>query len=170
MQGWQQFYEMIGGAGATLLGLLFVSMSLNAETILGPGHEHSRRLAEQAFQNYLAVLVVSLIVVFPNMPPDGIGYSLMWVSGIWGAWAIARAIPSFRAPRDKRWYNPTRRYFATLAGFAMLVWSAWKMIATRTYHGETIAIGAMLLLISATVVSWDLLIKVAEEKFRSRGD
>ncbi len=41
MQSWQQFYEMIGGAGATLLGLLFVSVSLNAEQILGPTHKHS---------------------------------------------------------------------------------------------------------------------------------
>jgi hypothetical protein len=168
MQPWQQFYEMIGGAAATLLGLLFVSMSLNAETILGPGHEHSRRLAEQAFQNYLAVLVIALIAVFPGMAPDAVGYSLLWMSGIWGAWAIIRALPAI-SMRSRVWRNPVRRYLATLAGFAMLVWTGWDMIHTNTYRGEAVAIGAMLLLVSATLVSWDLLIRIAEEKFRGRG-
>jgi len=170
MQAWQQFYEMIGGAAATLLGLLFVSMSLNAETILGPGHEHSRRLAEQAFQNYLAVLVIALVVVFPRMTPEALGYSLLWTSGIWGTWAVVRALPALRLPHGKVWYNPVRRYLATLAGFGLLVWSAWQMIETNTYNADYVALGTMFLLISATVVSWDLLIKVAEEKFRARGD
>lgn len=58
MQDWSGFYTA-AGAAATLLGLLFVAISINVES-LAQGHENSRRLAEQGFHNYFAVLVVAL--------------------------------------------------------------------------------------------------------------
>jgi len=56
MQAWSQFYAAMAGASAALLGLLFVVVSINAPAALGPEEAVSRRLAEQAFQNYLTVL------------------------------------------------------------------------------------------------------------------
>src|ERR1700742_202094 len=122
VQPWQQFYEMLGGVAATLLGLLFVAVSLNAERILSAAHEHSRRLAEQAFQNYLAVLVVSLFVEMPGYGPSALGFTLLIMSGIWGAWAVVRLGPLIARPfaRDTR-LAPVRRYLVTLMGFALLV-------------------------------------------------
>lgn len=169
MQTWQEFYELLGGAAATLLGLLFVSVSLNAETILGPAHVHSKRLAEQAFQNYLAVLMVSLVAVYPNMGPISLGYTLLWLAGIWGVWAVTRALPSIRERLHGSWYAAMRRYISTLVGFGMLIYAGARMSSEAAYHADYVALGAMALLLSATLVSWDLLIKIAQEKFRPPG-
>jgi hypothetical protein len=49
MQIWSGFYTVIAGAAATLLGLLFVAVSINATAILNEADGNSRRLAEQAF-------------------------------------------------------------------------------------------------------------------------
>ncbi len=166
MQPWQEFFEMLGGTAATLLGLLFVSVSLNAETILGPAHRQSKRLAEQAFQNYLAVLLVSLFAVYPAMGPVSLGYTLLWVAGIWGTWAIARAWPAFTERGHAPPLGVARRYVTTLVGFGMLVYAAYRMIGGALYRAEEIAIGARVLLLSATIVSWELLIKLAQEKYR----
>ena len=57
MQAWSQFYAAIAAASAALLGLLYVAVSINAAAALGPDQPVSQRLAEQAFQNYLAVLI-----------------------------------------------------------------------------------------------------------------
>ena len=35
MQAWSSYYATIGGAAATLLGLLFVAVSVNASAALG---------------------------------------------------------------------------------------------------------------------------------------
>jgi hypothetical protein len=169
MQSWQQFYEMMGGAGATLLGLLFVSVSLNAEQILGPEHKHSKRLAEQAFQNYLAVLLISLVVVFPGLGPISLGSSLIWMAGIWGLWAIARALPSITQPvPGQSWFRSARRYLPTVVGFALLVYESIMMINGKNDHPEYIAVGALLLLVSATIISWELLIRIAEDRYKAR--
>lgn len=159
---------MLGGAGATLLGLLFVSVSLNADIILGSTHLQSRRLAEQAFQNYLAVLVVGLLVCLPGNGRDSLGYTLISISGLWAGWALFRLVSTLRQPivRDTR-RNVLRRYFATLFGFGMIAHAAFHLITGRTDEMIYIAAGAMLLLISATIASWELLTKVAEDKFRA---
>ncbi|HEX4861958.1 MAG TPA: hypothetical protein VFV07_12020 [Rhizomicrobium sp.] len=170
MQAWEQFYEMLGGVAATLLGLLFVSVSINAETILGPTHMHSRRLAEQAFQNYIMVLITSLLIVIPTMDPFSLGQTLLWMSGIWGVWAVARAARSIMNSEKLGWVRLARRYAVTLLGFATLIYAGLQLMEGHTKKPDIVAIGAMILLISATIVSWELLINLAHEKYAHKGD
>ncbi len=171
MQTWTTFYEMIGGAAATLLGLLFVSVSLNAEAILGPAHKHSKRLAEQAFQNYMCVLLVSLLVCFPGMHPDSLGYSVLWTTGIWGIWVVSRMYLVFAEPlAGETRLRALRRYLPTAMGFAALIYGGVLLLRGHGDYTDFIAIGAILLLIAATVVSWELLIRIAEQRYAARKD
>jgi hypothetical protein len=165
MQAWNSYYEMIGGAAATLLGLLFVSVSVNAGRILGAGHQHSKRLAEQAFQNYLVVLAISLVGLFPDMSEASFGDVIIAMTVAWGAWILVRiylalASKSLREARIRTF----RRYLASLIGFGMLVYSGVWMTLGATQFRNSIAIALMLLLLSATTVSWELLVSIAGEQ------
>ncbi len=171
MQGWTTFYEMLGGAAATLLGLLFVSVSLNAEAILGAAHQHTKRLAEQAFQNYLCVLLISLLVCFPGMRPVSLGYSVLWATGIWAFWVVSRMFlvltgPEAGEPRIRL----LRRYITTFLGFGALITGGVMLLLGHGDYTDCIGIGGILLLISATVVSWELLIRIAERRYAPRKD
>jgi hypothetical protein len=168
MQAWEQFYEMLGGVSATLLGLLFVSVSINAETILGPAHTHTRHLAEQAFQNYLMVLIISLLIVIPTMRPASLGQTLLWLAGLWGVWAVARATRSIQHVAREGWFKHVRRYLVTLAGFALLIYAGIELLNGAKTTPDTVAMGAMTLLLSATIVSWELLIKLAQERYTNK--
>ncbi len=170
MQAWEQFYEMLGGVSATLLGLLFVSVSINAETILGPAHTHTRHLAEQAFQNYLMVLIISLLIVIPTMRPASLGQSLLWMAGLWGVWAVARAARSLNSVGREGWFKHVRRYAVTLTGFGLLIYAGLQLLNGATTTPDNVAIGAMVLLLSATIVSWELLIKLAQERYVRKDD
>ena len=99
MQGWFGFYSVIGAFAATLLGLLFVAVSINAAAILGDIHE--RRLAEQAFQNYLAVMTVSLLAIFPTLEIPTLGFVTLAVTAVWAAWVLIRSYLALRRPHEQ---------------------------------------------------------------------
>lgn len=165
MNAWHEFYDVIAGVSATLLGLLFVSVSLNAEAILGPANKHSKRLAEQAFQNFLGALVVSLIVLIPGLDAKALGLSVLAMSLLWVVWVLVRAYQSAVALGPSR-LTSLRRFIAPVAAFAILAYSGEKMLAGRADDGS-MAAGVIILLLSATAVAWDLLIKIAEERYAS---
>ena len=63
-----------------------------------------------------------------------------------------------------------RRYIAPLVGLGLLVYSGVEMVLGQGYEAQNVAIASLVLLISATVVSWELLVSVAEEKYVVRRD
>lgn len=169
MASWHEYYQLVGSTAATLLGLLFVSMSLNAETILGENHRNSRRLAEQAFQNYLAVLFVSLMVFFPHVSPSGFAQAVLWISGIWGGLTVVRFVQViFHPPVGYPEWNTLRRYLPSIAGFALLIIAGVEMLVAKQDESTTCAIAVMMMLLSATILSWDLLVQIAAEKYGSK--
>jgi hypothetical protein len=62
---WQMFYAMLGGATATLMGLLFVSLALHSNSIHEEENSHFKRLARLTFSNYLILLMLSLQMLVP---------------------------------------------------------------------------------------------------------
>jgi hypothetical protein len=164
MQDWSSFYETLGGAAAALLGLLFVSVSVRAEQILGARHGHSRRIAEQAFQNYLAVLMVSLVSLMPNVDTVSLGIAFLWMLGVWAAWVVIRVhqtLMNWRTETSR--VKTVRRYFASAAGFGTLIYAGAKLARGDAGYRQLVPIGAIILLVSATIVSWELLISVVRE-------
>jgi len=165
MQGWSSFYETLGGAAAALLGLLFVSVSVRAEQILGARHSHARRIAEQAFQNYLAVLLVSLVSLMPNVGTVSLGFTLLYSLGAWAVWVIIRVYQTlvrWRAEETK--VLTLRRYIASIGGFGTLIYAGVFLARGHDEYRDLVPIGALILLVSATIVSWELLISVARER------
>ena len=170
MQNWTTFYEMIGGAAATLLGLLFVAVSVNLERIIGEAHAHSRLLAEQAFQNYFAVLTITLIAFVPGVSTMSFGYTVIGMTAAWAVWVVVRVLKSLSMMTEgTSRVRMFRRYLLSLAGFATLLYGGWNMSFGRANEHTNVAIGLLLLLISATIVSWELLVSMTGEKFGIRG-
>ena len=160
---WFQFYAVAAGASAALLGLLFVAVSMNAHAVLGAGHENTRRLAEQAFQNYLAVLLVSLLAVFPGMSITDFAVATMCATVAQTGWVLVRVYLALAsdAERGSRFYA-LRRHLTSLIGFGMVLGAGLDMVLTREDHRGWIGAAIMVLLLSATTVSWELLVRLAK--------
>jgi hypothetical protein len=162
MQTWFTFFAVTGGAAATLLGLLFVAVSMNAAAVLRDAHGDSQRLAEQAFQNYLTVLLVSLLALFPSITMTEFGASTLGLTVIASLWSLARLVLVLTKPLALRakLYS-FRRHLLSLAGFVILIVSAVSMLTTREDHRSWFAAAVMILVASATTVSWELLARIA---------
>ena len=64
--GWHDFYIVAGTASATLVGLLFVGLSLHLQIVVSA--LEVRSLARVTLANFGAVLVVALFMVIPQGP------------------------------------------------------------------------------------------------------
>jgi hypothetical protein len=160
---WAGFFSVIGSASAALLGLLFVSISINAPATLGKGQDHSRRLAEQAFQNYLAVLMVSLLALIPDMSLTTFSKVTLLITGIWVVWVFIRLYQGMMGEGSIRFrIRSLRRHVTSLIGYAMLVITALRMALTGEDERDWFAVAVIILLFSATRVCWQFLVRIAE--------
>lgn len=66
--------------------------------------------------------------------------------------------------------DPLGRFIATVLGFGLIIYAAYKIVTGQTGYADIIAGGAMLLLVQATIASWQWLTRVAEEKYREHKD
>lgn len=164
MQDWVGFYALSGGVSATLLGLLFVAVSINAARILGPGRENTRRMAEQAFQNYSTVIVISLIALVPRFTLAHFGLVVFCVSAASGVWVLVRFYFTLTKPEGDLRRYALRRHTPSIVGFGLLLYSAGSMFMGDADNRNLLAISMIVLSSSATVVSWELLVKMSEAR------
>ena len=64
---WHDFYALAGTAAATLMGLLFVALSLNPAVMADGGPVGLRAWAGQTMSNLIALLIVSLFCLMPDL-------------------------------------------------------------------------------------------------------
>lgn len=162
MQPWTQFYATIAAAAAALLGLLFVVVSINVSAALGPDGVVSRRLTEQAFQNYLAVMLVAFLALFPGISTTTFGMVTLVATVSWSAWVVVRFYQTLTLHiRRRSWIPSLRRHVSSLLGFGILLASALRMALGWGDAFNSLAASTLVLLFSATAVSWELLRQMA---------
>jgi len=91
VQEWETFYATLAGVSATLVGLLFVSLSLNTSFIRGPEGKHLLRIAAQSFSSFLYILTTALVFLIPEQDPFSLGITLIILGGF-GFFRIARRV------------------------------------------------------------------------------
>jgi len=167
MQEWIPLYSVTGASAATLLGLLFVAVSVTAPTVLGKLHHDSRRMAEQAFQNYLVVVLVSLLAIFPSLKSSELGIATLALTALRGVWAVVRFYWAATRPNEGgSRLQSLRRQALSLIGFGLLIYAALRMAFNLGENRTAFASATVVLLISATTASWQLLLRIAESAQR----
>jgi hypothetical protein len=165
MQAWAQFYAAIAAASAALLGLLYVAVSINAAAALGPDQSVSHRLAEQAFQNYLAVLMVALLSLFADISTVVFSWVTLAATAGWSIWVVVRFIQAVIEKGERRsWIVGVRRHLSSLVGFGMMMFAASSMALHWRDEYNWLAASTLVLMFSATTVSWELLTRIARRK------
>ena len=165
MPAWSSFYSVAAAASASLLGLLFVAVSVAAPTTLGEPRSPVRTMAEQSFQNYLLVLTISCFLLFP--PTDRItsGGVVLLAAGSRGILAIFRLHAILVC--NHSWHtllNALRRQIISLAGIGCLLYAAISMIRGPSSEDYLLAAGTLVLLTSSAIASWALLLQLVHDR------
>jgi hypothetical protein len=83
----------MGTASASLIGLLFVALSLNLDAIMGESRDHVRAFAEQAFNSFSTVLLIAVCFLIPQRTADALGIVYV-VLAIIGGYRMLRRAPT----------------------------------------------------------------------------
>ena len=91
LANWHDFYVTMATASASLIGLLFVALSINLDAVSGPSRDDLRAFAEQAFASFTVVLLIAAIFLVPTGGPSSIGVACLVLGGGAGARMLRRA-------------------------------------------------------------------------------
>jgi hypothetical protein len=167
---WHDFYLTAGAASATLVGLLFVGLSLNLDVVTADDGTGIRVLAEQAFADFVFVLLIALFVLVPNQD----ALSLTIELGIVGAFGVVRVVRRwsvFRRPSDRfltRTYLVRRLGLPGLASLGLILVALWFPTQPISAFFWLLAI-VLLFLMSAADSCWDLLVEVGRVQRQAKG-
>jgi len=161
VEAWHDFYIMVGTAAATLIGLLFVSLSLNASVIRRKSNADLRALAAQTFGNFLSVLMFAVVFLIPSQVPEGLGLPLVAVGGFQLYNTVSRLLEARRmGPRVWGRRGLTLRYVIPGVCFATLMIIAASVLLGRTGGLYWLVPVMILLLVAASRNAWDLLMRL----------
>jgi len=78
---WQPFFITVATLAGTLVGLLFISLSLNREKITSESNRVLFRLARRSFTDFLNVVLISFFFLIPDQESGTLGIE-MFVIGL----------------------------------------------------------------------------------------
>ncbi|HYM83338.1 MAG TPA: hypothetical protein VEY67_04220 [Candidatus Dormibacteraeota bacterium] len=165
---WHDFYLTAGASAATLIGLLFVGLSINLDEFTSDGGTGIRLLGEQAFSNFVLVLLIAFFVLIPGQQSGFLAVELALVGAIGTIRVAVRAVTVRRRPVglfSGRGHLVRRFGLSAVASLGVLGVAA-MMPASPTAAFYWLIGVVMIYLTSAAVSAWDLLIEVGRERRR----
>ncbi len=164
LDAWHPFYIATATLSATLVGLLFVAISLNLNMLLAKHHASTLRMARRTFEDFVCVMFVSLAFLIPQMPPATLGIFI----AVWGGVTLAITLYSMLHHRGAITRGSVlRRQITSLCGYGVLIYIG-VVLATEPDSASAIGIlyfmttAIFLLLINACRCAWFLLISIHE--------
>jgi hypothetical protein len=170
LERWHDFHLMSGTAAATLIGLLFVSVSIHVEVLFKEEHRDFRQLALEAFQGFIYILILSLFLLAPAPSARIVGLTVLIMNAMMFARSSVRLMGYWRARRASGKTVPAAgaRAMAWRAALPVIAYAMAAYLATSMFDGQfPIAgfIGPMLIMLgSSTRAAWDLLENVARSR------
>ncbi len=158
LASWQAFFAAQLGAGAPLLGLVFVGLSMNLARIIADQVLPRRALI--ALILLMQQVIVSSIALIPDQGPRAVGIEILavaatvWVATLWISLPVLRpAATIHRAHSLPTFLLLQAALLPYLAGGAML-------LAGMPQALHLVALGMMLSFVKAGIEAWVLLVEI----------
>jgi modulator of FtsH protease len=165
VEAWHDFYRVMGGAAAALMGLLFVSLSLNAGLIMRREDARLRALAGQTFVNFMLVLMFAALVLIPHQGPLGLGLPLLAID-LAGLYVTGRRFLQMRRdPPRAGWRGPLlRRFVIPGICFITVLCVSISILLGATAGLYWLVPVSVLLIFQGLLNAWDLLLRLRRRR------
>ena len=163
LEAWHEFYLLIGTAGVTLTGLLFVVVSLGPRVVANHQATGVRAFISPNAVYFTTTLVVSAVLLAPHLPAMAIGVFLcVGAVAALGYLACTKVHQQWRHNKlpflDWIWFVGL-----PMASYVLLLLSGMGFLlqAALSIHG--VAVSLILLLVIGIRNAWDLVIWISQQ-------
>jgi hypothetical protein len=170
INGWENFYVIVGSSAAALIGLQFIFMSLLALRRMGRAEAQAgEAFATPSIVHFGAVLLLSALV---SAPWDGIST----VAALWGLVGLAGAVYVLVVARRMRAQKAYQPVFEDWLFHVLLPFAAYAVLAASAYIALSdaglalflVGAAALLLLFIGIHNTWDAVLYAVFVKFREK--
>ncbi len=163
LESWHDFYLTIGTASASLIGLLFVALSINLDVVTAEGREELRVFAEQAFNSFTITLLMSVVFLVPEDGASIIGISYVFLAAGAGFRLLRRGPAVWRGRKRGGMGEAIFWRFGLPAAAAIgLLASGVALMMDQPNALYWLVPVVLVLLLSAARSSWDLLVEAGQ--------
>jgi hypothetical protein len=168
LRSWHNFYFMMGGASATLVGLMFVALSLGMHLISDETRAQFEIFVEPSIIYFVSVLLICGLILAPSYSPEVLGLSLV-AGSLFGIFICIQYIkPLYQSAQRNQDFNrldwlsqimaPIPAYGFVLAAGIGFVVDHWE----AAFRG--LWLGVILLLLCAIHNTWSLVMWIVYQK------
>jgi hypothetical protein len=173
LNGWENFYVIVGSSAGALIGLQFVVLTLIAGRPIARGEAQAGdAFSTPSVVHFGVVLLLSAII---SAPWDGIGIVAVLWGGV-GLSGIVYAVVVARRMRAQTVYKPVFEdwlfhVLLPLASYAILAGSAFAARSSTRIALFLVGAGALLLLFTGIHNAWDTVMHLVfvEKRGKPRG-
>ena len=164
LERWHDFYLLMGGASATLMGLTFVAVTLGPDVIAARASGAVRAFVTPIVAFFATVLVVSVVLLIPLLMPAAAS-ALLALTGATGLIYIPSTNAQAEWRKNKFGIDDWIWYIGLpLLGYAVILFSAVAWWRTLVWAPYAIAAAILCLLLAGIRDAWDLVIALALER------
>jgi hypothetical protein len=164
LEHWRDFYVLVGTAGATLLALLFVAVSLGAGFLSDTHTAPTRAFYSPVVVHFTSVFFISAVALFPSHKP-------VFFAVVIGATALLGAVISLLVTSALMRHDWTKYLEDKLAygllpaiGYLALLAAAVMIANESEYALDVLAAALLLLLIVNVRNAWDLTLSMVRHQ------
>jgi hypothetical protein len=163
--GWHDFYILAGTAAATLVGLLFVGLSLHLQIVVTTSEVRS--LARVTLANFGAVVFMALFMVIPEGASSaglqliGVGIVSLVVAGPSLVGAVRRGEWTFEMSAMQR-VRVALRFGLSGLSYLAIIAAGVLLLSSVSAAFTVLLITTVVLLVVSLRNTWDLLVTVAD--------
>lgn len=161
--GWETLYLLIGTAAATLMGLLFVAVSINVEKIRWDSRQDLRNFGALTFNDFFYVLLISVLFLTPRLGWLTMGSLLLLLALADLTNSILQWRRASRTKSNAKDGGLSARFGFSIVCLAVLVLLSLAIMFQVQAALYGVLIIAICLLGTAAVNAWSLLIRIDQK-------
>jgi hypothetical protein len=158
ISNWETFYLLVGTAAVTLIGLLFIAVSINIELFHGNLSNVFQSFAALTFNCYFYVLLLAILFIIPGNTYLGLGIPILLLGILVTINAILQQRRAKKSHIEGLGIDIASRFTVPMISMGLMIVMAIGILLQTEYALYGFVVIIILLLGTASQNAWALLI------------